>query len=219
MVLFIGVPFFIVMQIIEKYFPDLTALQKRQFKLLPELYYEWNCKINVVSRKDIGLIEERHILHSLAIAKILKAVKGTTFMDAGTGGGFPGLPLAILFPECSFHLVDSIGKKIKVVSEITYALGLTNVTAEKARFEEITKKYDFVISRAVCDLISIHKMTKDRISNDHKNEIPNGILYLKGGDFSEELESIKSKVQLFEIHHFFSESFYITKKIVHIPNI
>jgi 16S rRNA (guanine527-N7)-methyltransferase len=206
------------MQLILKYFPQLTAIQINQFELLPELYNEWNSKINVISRKDIGFIEERHILHSLAIAKILKPVKGTSFMDAGTGGGFPGLPLAILFPECSFHLVDSIGKKIKVVSEIARSLGLTNVTAEKARFEDITENYDFVISRAVCELNSFYKMTKNSISTENRNEILNGILYLKGGDFSEELESLKSKVIIFEIQHFFSESFYVTKKIVYIQN-
>lgn len=204
--------------LILKYFPELSQIQLGQFNMLPELYNDWNSKINVISRKDIDLLEERHMLHSLAIAEILKPVKGTTFIDVGTGGGFPGIPLAIMFPECSFHLVDSIGKKISVVQDIADKIGLKNVKAEKTRVEEINNKYDFVISRAVTDLSVFYKWTRSKINNSHKNELRNGILYLKGGDIFDEIRGIKARVNIFEIKEFFQEPFYQTKKIIHIAN-
>ena len=204
------------MNLVFKYFPELTQLQIERFNKLPDLYNDWNSKINVVSRKDIEHIEERHILHSLAIAKILKPVKGTAFLDVGTGGGFPGIPLAIMYPECTLHLVDSIGKKILVVQDIAEKLGLTNVRAEKLRVEELKTKYDFIVSRAVTELPVFYKWTKSKISDIERNTIPNGILYLKGGDIDSEIKALKANINIFEINEFFLEPFYQTKKIIHI---
>jgi 16S rRNA (guanine527-N7)-methyltransferase len=206
------------MKLILKYFPEITSLQIRQFNLLPGLYNDWNSKINVISRKDIDYLEERHILHALSIAKIFKPLKGTTFIDVGTGGGFPGIPLAIMFPDSNFHLVDSIGKKILVVQDIIDKLGLTNVKAEKLRVEELNTKYDFIISRAVTELPVFYKWTKNMINKNGHNNISNGIIYLKGGDIENEIKFLKSKTRIFDISDFFSEPFYQTKKIIHIFN-
>ena len=206
------------MELISHYFPNLTPSQIHQFAMLPELYNEWNTKINVISRKDIEHLVERHILHSLAIAKILKPIKGTTFMDVGTGGGFPGIPLAIMFPESSFYLIDSIGKKITVVQDIIEKLGLKNVKTDKLRVEEVSDKFDFILSRAVTDLNVFYQWTKSKVSPISKNNLANGILYLKGGEIENEIKIIKAKVKIYEINDFFSESFYQTKKIIHIYN-
>jgi len=201
--------------VIQTYFPDLTEKQIRQFAMLPDLYADWNEKINVISRKDIENINEKHVLHSLAIAKIIPFNAGTKILDVGTGGGFPGIPLAILFPDCEFHLVDSIAKKIKVVSEISKTLGLTNVKAEQARAETLKGKYDFVVSRAVTAFPEFLNWVKKNISNENRNQLPNGILYLKGGDLSEELRNFKRQITLFEISKFFAENFFETKKVVY----
>jgi len=201
--------------VIQTYFPDLTEKQIRQFAMLPDLYADWNEKINVISRKDIENINEKHVLHSLAIAKIIPFNAGTKILDVGTGGGFPGIPLAILFPDCEFHLVDSIAKKIKVVSEISKALGLTNVKAEQARAETLKGKYDFVVSRAVTAFPEFLNWVKKNISNENRNQLPNGILYLKGGDLNEELRNFKRQITLFEISNFFAENFFETKKVVY----
>jgi len=201
--------------VIQTYFPDLTEKQIRQFAMLPDLYADWNEKINVISRKDIENINEKHVLHSLAIANIIPFNAGTKILDVGTGGGFPGIPLAILFPDCEFHLVDSIAKKIKVVSEISKALGLTNVKAEQARAETLKRKYDFVVSRAVTAFPEFLNWVKKNISNENRNQLPNGILYLKGGDLSEELRNFKRQITLFEISKFFAENFFETKKVVY----
>ncbi len=205
------------MYIIQKYFPDLTEEQNRQFILLQSLYEEWNNKINVISRKDIDQLYERHVLHSLAIAKIIRFKNKTSILDVGTGGGFPGIPLAILFPECSFHLVDSIEKKINVVQKISLALNLRNITSEKIRAEKIKNQYDFIVSRAVTAFPAFYNWVKTKIKHESKNELKNGILYLKGGDLNEELKDFKSKIKTFEISKFYSESFFETKKIIYLP--
>ncbi|MCL2683029.1 MAG: 16S rRNA (guanine(527)-N(7))-methyltransferase RsmG [Bacteroidales bacterium] len=204
--------------LISKYFPDLTEKQYQQLAVLPELYADWNEKINVISRKDIENITEKHILHSLAIAKIIQFKPGTKILDVGTGGGFPGIPLAIVFPDCEFHLVDSIAKKINVVSEISNAIGLTNVKAEQARAETLNEQYDFVISRAVTSFPEFLNWIKKNISLQNHNELPNGILYLKGGDLTDELFGFERQIQLFEISKYFEEPFFETKKIVYFSN-
>jgi 16S rRNA (guanine527-N7)-methyltransferase len=201
--------------VISKYFPDLTEKQYQQFALLPELYADWNEKINVISRKDIENITEKHVLHALAIAKIIRFNAGTKILDVGTGGGFPGIPLAILFPDCEFHLVDSIAKKIKVVSEISTAIGLTNVKAEQARAETLKEHYDFVISRAVTAFPEFLNWVKKNISNQNHNELPNGILYLKGGDLTDEIRGFERQIKLFDISNYFDEPFFETKKVVY----
>lgn len=205
------------MDIIQKYFPDLTEEQNRQFILLQSLYEEWNNKINVISRKDIDQLYERHVLHSLAIAKIIRFKNKTSILDVGTGGGFPGIPLAILFPECSFHLVDSIGKKINVVQEISLALNLRNITPEQIRAEKIKNQYDFIVSRAVTAFPAFYNWVRKKIKHESKNELKNGILYLKGGDLNKELKDFKSRIKTFEISKFYSESFFETKKIIYLP--
>ena len=205
------------MDIMQKYFPDLTEEQNRQFLLLQSLYEEWNNKINVISRKDIDQLYERHVLHSLAIAKIIRFKDKTSILDVGTGGGFPGIPLAILFPKCSFHLVDSIGKKIKVVQEISLALNLKNITSEQIRAEKIKNKYDFIVSRAVTAFPAFYNWVRTKVKHESKNELKNGILYLKGGDLNEELKDFKSKIITFEISDFFTEPFFETKKIIYLP--
>lgn len=205
------------MDIIQKYFPDLTEEQNRQFILLQSLYEEWNNKINVISRKDIDQLYERHVLHSLAIAKIIRFKNKTSILDVGTGGGFPGIPLAILFPECSFHLVDSIEKKIKVVQEVSLALNLKNITSEQIRAEKIKNQYDFIVSRAVTAFPAFYNWVRTKIKHESKNELKNGILYLKGGDLNEELKDFKSRIKTFEISKFYSESFFETKKIIYLP--
>jgi len=204
--------------VIQKYFPNLTEKQIQQFAMLPDLYADWNEKINVISRKDIEHITEKHILHSLAIAKVIQFNAGTKILDVGTGGGFPGIPLAIMFPDCEFHLVDSIAKKIKVVSEISKAIGLTNVKAEQARAETLNHKYDFIVSRAVAAFPEFLNWVKKNIYRENRNELPNGILYLKGGDLSDELRGFEPQISLFDISNYFEEEFFETKKVVYFSN-
>ncbi|WP_068597407.1 16S rRNA (guanine(527)-N(7))-methyltransferase RsmG [Vaginella massiliensis] len=202
-------------QIIFNYFPALTTKQQEQFAQIGDLYKEWNARINVVSRKDIDEIYTNHILHSLAIAKVMEFAPGSKILDVGTGGGLPGLPLAILYPEVDFHLVDSIGKKIKVVNEIASALGLNNVKGEQKRAEEITSKYDFVVSRAVTAMPRFVEWIKGKFEKENKNPFPNGVLYLKGGDLTEELTNFP-KAKLFDISDYFEEDFFETKKVVYL---
>ena len=202
------------MQIIHKYFPDLTEKQIEQFTDLQELYEHWNAQINVISRKNMDTLYTNHILHSLAIAKVIQFEKGTKILDIGTGGGFPGIPLAILFPEVDFLLVDSIGKKIKVVNEVSNAIGLTNVSALHERAENIKDTFDFVVSRAVTNMTDFKKWVKGKFNNTHNNTLNNGILYLKGGDLSEELRGISHSK--YEIADFFEEEFFETKKVIYI---
>ena len=204
------------MEIIKKYFPKLTEEQYSQFEQLEALYQEWNEQINVISRKDMDQFYERHVLHSMAIAKIISFKDGTEILDVGTGGGFPGIPLAILFPNCRFHLVDSIGKKIKVVQEVIDALGLQNVTASHERAENVKKQFDFVISRAVTQMPKFITWVRKRIKKKHQNGLPNGILYLKGGDLREEMKPIQTFYEYFELPDYFEEAFFETKKIVYV---
>lgn len=206
------------MDLILKYFPELTDLQKDQFTQLQGLYADWNERINVVSRKDIENIYERHVLHSLAIAKVVSFKKGTSILDVGTGGGFPGIPLAILFPESNFHLVDSIGKKIKVVNAVSESLGLTNVKGQHARAEEIKDEYDFVVSRAVTRLVKFYPWVRRNFSPRSKHKLKNGLLCLKGGDLLEEVqESRLKKIATHKLSDHFEEEFFETKKALHIP--
>jgi len=204
------------MQLLKKYFPDLTEEQLRQFGLLQELYEDWNLKINVVSRKDIDELYLRHVLHSLGIAKVQSFLPGTHILDVGTGGGFPGIPLAILFPEVSFHLVDSIGKKIKVVEEVSQGLALENVTITNARAETIDGQYDFIVSRAVAQMETFVRWVKSRVAKKSKHDFKNGILYLKGGDLTEELTPF-SKAKVYSLKDYFEEDFFETKSVVHLP--
>ncbi len=201
---------------IKTYFPKLSDNQLAKLAKLPELYAEWNAQINVISRKDMEHFVERHILHSLAIAKVIKFENGTEILDIGTGGGFPGIPLAIIFPKCEFHLVDATGKKIKVVEAVAEALDLKNVKAEKTRAENINKSYDFIVSRAVTALPKFMPFTKNKIRKRGFNKLENGILYIKGGDFRSELEQIGRKTQTYAISNFYPEEFFDTKYIVHI---
>jgi 16S rRNA (guanine527-N7)-methyltransferase len=203
-------------QLIRKYFPDLTPLQISQFEKMGLLYKEWNEKINVISRKDIDSLYEKHILHSLAIAKVCSFKSGTELLDVGTGGGFPGIPLAVLFPECQFTLVDSIGKKIKVVEEVAKGLELTNVTPLNLRIEQVDLKVDFVLSRAVTRFTTFHGWVKNKFLKGGFNSLDNGILYLKGGDLEEEMKVYGKKYQVFELSNFFDEEFFETKKIVYV---
>lgn len=203
--------------LIQKYFSDLSSEQCSQFDQLYDLYSFWNAQINVISRKDIEELYERHILHSLGIAKFCSFKPGEHILDVGTGGGFPGIPLAILFPETSFHLVDSIGKKIKVVSEVASALGLSNVKASHARAEQVGGKYDFVVSRAVTRLIDFYPWVKGKFNQDSKNAIANGILYLKGGDLDEEIRESRLKAERYPLSAYFEEEFFATKYVVYIP--
>jgi len=202
--------------IIFKYFPDLTANQKQQFEQLPELYSHWNAQINVISRKDIDLLPERHVLHSLGIAKVIQFLPNECVLDVGTGGGFPGIPLAILFPETQFFLVDSIGKKIKVVTEVAKAIGLKNLKAEHIRAEQVPGKFDFVVSRAVTQLKDFYPWVKDKFNKESKNKLTNGILYLKGGDLEQEIAESKLSVQQFDLSDYFSEEFFETKKVIYV---
>ncbi len=204
------------MELIKKYFPDLTQLQIEQFEAMQLLYQDWNLKINVVSRKDIDELYLRHVLHSLGIAKVQKFKEGSNILDVGTGGGFPGIPLAILFPESQFHLVDSIGKKIKVVDEVTAGLGLKNVKTTNSRVEEIKGEFDFIVSRAVAVMPSFVSWVKGKTAKNSNHELKNGILYLKGGDLSEELKTYKT-AKIFELTDYFEEDFFETKKVVHLP--
>lgn len=204
------------MQFIQKYFPNLTAAQIGQFEQLMDLYRYWNARINVISRKDMDNLELHHILHSLSIARIIRFKEGTYILDAGTGGGLPGIPLAIFFPEVSFTLVDSIGKKIKVVEAICKELKLDNVEARQARVETLREKYDFVVSRAVTTLPEFLALTQKLIRRDAINYLPNGILYLKGGDIEEELFALNRRFHVYYLSNFFYEPFFETKKLVHI---
>lgn len=203
-------------QVIFDYFPELNEVQRRQFSALQPLYESWNAQINVISRKDMDQFYVRHVLHGLAIAKIISFKPGTRILDVGTGGGFPGIPLAILFPESSFHLVDSIGKKIKVVEDVAAQIELTNVTAEKARVEELPDTYHFVVNRAVAPMPKLLEWVKGKISKEQFNALPNGVISLKGGDLTEELSAIKG-VETFNISSFFEDPFFETKKVVYIP--
>jgi len=204
------------MDIILKYFPDLTENQIRQFSKLGDLYKEWNAQINVISRKDIDELYLRHVLHSLGIAKVQPFKPKSNVLDIGTGGGFPGIPLAILFPETNFYLVDSIGKKIKVVKEVATALGLKNVKAEQMRAENVKGEFDFIVSRAVTNMDDFVKWTRKKIAKKKNHDIKNGILYLKGGDLTEELANFPNAI-LYDLTNYFEDEFFETKKVVHIP--
>lgn len=203
--------------LIFKYFPDLTATQQQQFSQLQPLYELWNAQINVISRKDIDLLYERHVLHSLGIAKVIRFKPGTSIMDVGTGGGFPGIPLAILFPQSRFHLVDSIGKKIKVVQEVASAIGLSNLSAQHERAEKVRDRFHFIVSRAVTEFPAFYNWVKDKISADNFNELHNGILYLKGGDLQEEFGHHYHKATFYALKDYFEGEFFETKKVVHYP--
>lgn len=199
-----------------KYFPRLTDLQKEQMEALYPLYTDWNAKINVISRKDIGNLYERHVLHSLGIAEVIRFKPGTRVMDLGTGGGFPGIPLAILFPEVSFHLVDSIGKKIRVATDVAGSIGLKNVTLAHARAEEIKQAYDFVVSRAVLPLREQVNLVRKNIAREQHNALPNGIICLKGGELEHETLPFRHKATVWDLKDYFHEEFFQTKKVVHI---
>ncbi len=204
------------MEIITKYFPGLNQHQISQFDQLGELYNEWNKAINVISRKDIENLYINHVLHSLVIAKVIKFAEGSSIIDVGTGGGFPGIPLAIMFPDVNFHLVDSIGKKIKVVNEISKALDLKNIVATQSRIEDISFKYDFIVSRAVTNLPDFVKVTKKNITKRSINPLHNGILYLKGGDVNEEIEQTGCKSMVYHLSKYFSEPYFETKYLIHL---
>ncbi len=205
------------MEQILAYFPDLTDRQKERFRALDALYHDWNAKINVISRKDIDNLYEHHVLHSLGIAKIIRFRPGTEIMDLGTGGGFPGIPLAILFPETRFHLVDSIGKKIKVCTEVAQAIGLDNVTFRHCRAEEEKQTFDFVVSRAVMPLMDLIKIVRKNIRKEAQhNALPNGLICLKGGELENETMPVKHRASLFSLSDYFKEEFFETKKVIHV---
>lgn len=203
------------MQLLQKYFPELSPGQLSQFSMLDQLYRDWNNKINLVSRKDIDSLYEKHVLHSLSIAKFISFYPGTRILDVGTGGGFPGIPLAIYFPDASFTLNDSISKKIHAVKEISLSLGLKNIIPLNSRAENINEKFDFVISRAVTAFPQFYTWVKGKFLSENKNDLKNGILYLKGGDLDEELAQFKNRVQLYQLSDFFQEDFFATKKLVY----
>ena len=204
------------MILIKEYFPNLSSRQLNQFELLESLYKEWNEKINVISRKDTEELYERHVLHSLAIAKVIKFKENSKILDVGTGGGFPGIPLAIMYPNSEFLLVDSIGKKIKVVNAIADSLDLSNLRAIHTRAEDVNEKFDFVVSRAVTQMPLFLNWVKGKFKSNSKHQLPNGILYLKGGDLTQELNPVKEDIQLFDISAFFKEDFFDTKKVVYV---
>lgn len=204
------------MDIILKYFPNLSDKQKQQFAALGELYTDWNSKINVISRKDIGNLYEHHILHSLGIAQIIRFTPGSRIMDLGTGGGFPGIPLAILFPEVQFHLVDSIGKKIRVATEVAQSIGLTNTTFSHTRAEEVKDSYDFVVSRAVMPLADLMKIIRKNIAAHQQNALPNGLICLKGGELENETMPFRHKTTIWNLSDYFEEEFFQTKKVVYV---
>lgn len=204
------------MELLLKYFPELDEKQKEQFAALGELYTDWNAKINVISRKDIGNLYEHHVLHSLGIAKVIHFSPGTKIMDLGTGGGFPGIPLAIFFPEVKFHLVDSIGKKVRVASEVANSIGLKNVTFSHARAEEIKDMYDFVVSRAVMPLTDLMKIIRKNFSTHQQNVLPNGLICLKGGELEHETMPFRNKTTMWNLSDYFDEDFFETKKVVYV---
>lgn len=205
--------------IIQKYFPDLSPDQIAKFDQLYEVYSHWNSQINVISRKEIDLLYERHVLHSLGIAKVITFKEGTTILDVGTGGGFPGIPLAIMFPQCEFLLVDSIGKKIKVVNEVAEALKLNNVFGRQQRAEEVKEKFHFVVSRAVTEFPAFYEWVKGKFLKENFNDLPNGILYLKGGDLKEEFGKFYERCKYYDLKDFFEEEFFETKKVVYFKTI
>jgi 16S rRNA (guanine527-N7)-methyltransferase len=200
-----------------KYFPTLTSKQIEQFTALYDLYLDWNSKINVISRKDIENLYLHHVLHSLAIAKVLSFKSGSAIMDVGCGGGFPGIPLAILFPEVHFHLVDSIGKKIKVCTEVSTSIKLNNISFQHNRIEEEKQKFDFVISRAVMPLSDLVRLSKMNIKKEQKNVFPNGLICLKGGELQHEIRPFRKKAMLYNISDWFDDEFFETKKVVYLP--
>lgn len=204
------------MDLILKYFPNLTERQKEQFAALYDLYNDWNSKINVISRKDIGNLYEHHVLHSLGIAQVINFKQGSRVMDLGTGGGFPGIPLAILFPDVQFHLVDSIGKKIRVATEIANSIGLQNATFQQERAEEERQLFDFIVSRAVMPLSDLMKIIHKNIAPKQKNALPNGLICLKGGELEHEVLPFKHKITMWNLKDYFEESFFETKKIVYV---
>ena len=207
------------MTVISKYFPHLTGLQVEQFAQLEALYNDWNTNINVISRKDIQNLYEHHVLHSLGISKVVNFKDGTTVMDLGTGGGFPGIPLAILFPNVQFHLVDSVGKKIKVANEVATAIGLKNVKFSHCRAEDIKEQYDFVVTRAVMPMVDLVKVARKNIKREQHNAVPNGIIALKGGELNSEIASMKNISTVWELSDFFEEEYFKTKKVVHVTII
>lgn len=202
---------------IVKYFPSITQDQIQRFESLDALYHDWNSKINVISRKDIDNLYEHHVLHSLAIAKIINFRPGTTIVDIGTGGGFPGIPLAIMFPQCSFTLVDSVGKKIKVASEIATALSLENVSFVNDRMEAVKQSFDFAVSRAAMSLDLLVKVCRKNIAKGGQNALPNGLICLKGGELEEEMKPFKRTASLYNLSEFFSEEYFSTKKGLYLP--
>ena len=203
--------------ILEKYFPGLTAEQKRQFDTLSDLYTNWNTMINVISRKDIDNLYERHIQHSLGIACFIRFTEDTHIMDAGTGGGFPGIPIAILFPAVKFHLIDSTGKKIKVAQSVVDTLGLKNVTTRHCRIEDEKDVFDFVVSRAVMTLSELAKIVRKNIKKDHRNALPNGVICLKGGDVNKETTPFGKNCIVTELNEYFEEPYFETKKLIYVP--
>ena len=202
---------------ISEYFPELDARREEQFAMMGELYAYWNSRINVISRKDIDYLYERHILHSLAIAKVISFAEGACVLDAGTGGGFPGLPLAIMFPKTRFHLIDAVGKKLKVVDAVVEALQLQNVTTEHVRAEQLTCKIDFAVCRAVTSLLVFLSWMKNKFLKHNRHSLPNGTIFLKGGDLTTELANYQNKATIFNISDFYAEPFFEGKKVVHIP--
>lgn len=205
------------MELLLKYFPELTERQREQFAALLPLYEDWNAKINVISRKDMANFYEHHVLHSLAIAKVQPFKTQADILDVGTGGGFPGIPLAIMFPHSNFYLIDSIGKKVKVVENVVASLGLKNVRTEQIRAEQVQGEFDFIVSRAVTDLSQFTQWVRGKVSDIHYHHLRNGILYLKGGDLTEELAPFKKKVRTWDISDFFEEEFFQTKKVIYMP--
>ena len=205
------------MELILKYFTHLTETQKSQFEALYALYIDWNEKINVISRKDIENLYEHHVLHSLAIAEMIHFQPGTTILDVGTGGGFPGIPLAIMFPEANFVLIDSIGKKIKVGIEVSTSIGLKNITLKHLRVQDEKAKFDFIVSRAVMPLDDLVKLVKKNISKKHINALPNGLICLKGGELQHEMLPFKKEAELFDVSDYFKEEYFETKKAVYLP--